>query len=101
MSTVAFVIGAINAIGGIIGFTKSGSNASLIAGTTFGVLFSAAGLLIGQRNIMGARIAVVSSLALLGAMGPKALRTKAPVPVLMVILGLSGLIVYAQKWNRI
>ncbi|KAJ3345679.1 hypothetical protein HDU91_007270 [Kappamyces sp. JEL0680] len=67
----------------------------------FGVFYAVAGHYAGQRLVFGARLAVVTSLMLLGAMAPKAIRTKAPVPTLMTVLGLLGLFFYSQKWNRI
>ncbi len=100
MATTAYVIATISTIGGAIGYTKSGSTASLIAGSVFGILFGTAGYLVNERNLLGSKLATVASAVLIAAMFKKALNFK-PVPVLMTILGIVGLFVYGQKWNRL
>jgi uncharacterized membrane protein (UPF0136 family) len=97
MATVAYLIAAFSTIGGLIGFLKSGSKASIIAGGSFGVLYLLSASLIRSGDVNGARLATIASLVLVTVMGKKAMISKAPVPVLMTSLGFVGLFTYASK----
>ena len=101
MATAAYIIAAFSTIGGSIGYLKSGSKASIIAGGTFGLLFLASASLIRSGNVNGARLATVASLVLTAVMGKKAVATASPVPVLMASLGLLGFFTYAFKFNKL
>jgi uncharacterized membrane protein (UPF0136 family) len=85
---LAATTGLISTLGGAIGYAKSNSAASLIAGTTFGFLYFVAAYLLMQNNRNGRRLILIASAILILAMGRKALNAK-PVPILMVALALS------------
>ncbi|KAJ3402391.1 hypothetical protein HDV05_008549 [Chytridiales sp. JEL 0842] len=93
----ANTLGAVCAIGGLMGYIKGKSVPSLVAGLTFAGLYAYSGYLIKSNADYGAELAAGTSLLLLGAMGPKALKAKKPVPVTMSLLGLVGGAYYGTK----
>ena len=52
-ATIVFVFGLLIALGGIMGFVKSGSQASLISGSAFGIALLISGYLISKGKIIG------------------------------------------------
>ena len=69
------------AAGGIAGFVKSKSTPSLVAGLGFAAVYAGAGALIGCGDCKeGHALSAVASLALVGVMGPKFLKTRAVFP---------------------
>ena len=92
-----FIFGAFTILGGVIGFVKAGSKASLIAGGISGALLLLAGYLIGAGNAqVGLILGLVLSLALAGQFLPKFLKTKKIMPPgIMALLSIIGLVLTA------
>jgi uncharacterized membrane protein (UPF0136 family) len=90
-----FLFGVLTIAGGVVGFVKAGSRASLIAGGVSGALLLVAGYLVGAGNVLvGLILGLVLSLALAGQFGPKFVRTRKVMPAgLMAVLGIIGIIV--------
>ncbi|KAJ3099366.1 hypothetical protein HDU97_003239 [Phlyctochytrium planicorne] len=80
-----------------MGYARAKSLPSLIAGLTFASLYAYSGYLIQSNANYGAELATATSVLLLGAMGPKAFKTRKPVPVLMATLGTIGSSYYGLK----
>lgn len=79
--------GVLVLVGGIIGFVKAKSRASLIAGITLGAMLGvAAGLLAMGSMVYGAALGLVSALALIGRFLPAFLRTKKLMPAGAVVV---------------
>ena len=73
----AFTMAALMAGGGLGGYAKSKSKPSLIAGIAFASLFCASGMLIQNGNdFKGHGLAAISSIALTGSMGARAMRSR-------------------------
>ena len=73
-------------LGGLIGYLKANSRASLIAGIAFASLLGiAAGLVAAGSPRAGAGLGVVSALALIGRFLPAFLRTKKLMPAGLVV----------------
>jgi uncharacterized membrane protein (UPF0136 family) len=89
-----FIFGVLTIAGGVMGFVKAGSNASLIAGGISGALLLVAGYLIGAGKVQpGLILGIVLSLALAGQFVPKFLSTHKFMPAgMMSILGVIGLV---------
>ena len=90
---LANAVGATCLVGGLIGYIKSNSLASMIAGTVFGLLYFYAGYLISNNNPQS-KIFVVFVSALLSLSMLKKATSGKPVPVLMVSLGLMSGVYY-------
>jgi uncharacterized membrane protein (UPF0136 family) len=92
-----YLFGALTIAGGVMGFVKAGSRASLIAGGVSGVLLLVAGYLVGAGNVVaGLVLGLVLSLALAGQFGPKFFRTRKVMPAgMMAVLGAIGIVVAA------
>ncbi|KAJ2612662.1 hypothetical protein H4S08_002597 [Coemansia sp. RSA 1365] len=93
----AYSMAGICAVGGAIGYAKGRSIPSLVAGVGIGAVYCYAGLRIQKNQEYGHELALAASSLLLFAMGPKALRTRAPVPVVMSTLGTASAAYYSKK----
>jgi uncharacterized membrane protein (UPF0136 family) len=88
-----FLFGILTIAGGIVGYVKAGSVASIIAGSITGVLLLVAAFLLPQHRGVGLATALVISLVLAGQFVPKFLHTGRAMPVgMMSILSVIGVI---------
>lgn len=88
---VAF--GLVTVLGGVMGFVKAKSLASLIAGGVSGGLLLVAGFLVSTHLGAGALLALVVSFALLGRFTPALARGKRMPAIYMVPLSAVGAVV--------
>ncbi|KAJ2779696.1 hypothetical protein H4R18_003872 [Coemansia javaensis] len=93
----AYTMAGLCVVGGAIGYAKGRSLPSLVAGAGIGAVYWYAGQRIQNNQDYGHELALAASALLLGAMGPKALRTRAPVPITMSTLGTASAAYYAKK----
>lgn len=102
MEHPAFTLSGLCAVGGIMGYARKGSIPSLVAGTTFAVIYGAAGYLLKQNADYGLELALGASTTLLAAGIGRSIPTKFRKPVPLVLLGLGGLssAYYAKKYNE-
>ena len=87
-----FIFGALTILGGVIGFVKAGSKASLIAGGVSGVLILVAAWLLMNGSVQAGLILglVLSSLLEMRFL-PAFLKTKKPMPAgMMAALSMVG-----------
>jgi uncharacterized membrane protein (UPF0136 family) len=82
--TVAYGLTAL--IGGLIGFLKAGSVASLVAGGGSGVILLVAAVLSSRKPRLGLGIALVVSLLLIGRFASTAFRSGAASPIALVMI---------------
>jgi uncharacterized membrane protein (UPF0136 family) len=95
------VFGALTILGGIVGYVKAGSVASIIAGSITGVLLLVAAFLLPEHRTAGLAIALVISLLLAAQFMPKLLRTGRIMPAgIMSLLSVIGIIVAIVAWVR-
>ncbi len=89
-----FIFGALTIAGGIMGYVKAGSPASIIAGGISGVLLLVSGYLIGAGKVQaGLILGIVIALALAYQFVPKFLETHKFMPAgMMSILSAIGLV---------
>lgn len=91
--------GVVTALGGVMGFVKAKSKASLIAGSISGVLLVVAGLLARQGHKAGLILGIVVSVALLGRFGAVFARTRAMAPAgIMTLLAFIAIIINATSF---
>jgi uncharacterized membrane protein (UPF0136 family) len=85
MNLYWLIYGVLLIVGGIIGFVKAKSKASLIAGTISGVLVLLSGYWIEQGMRVGLIVGHLVSLLLFVRFGMAYVKTKKPFPSLMII----------------
>lgn len=91
--------GVVTAVGGVMGFVKAKSKASLIAGSISGILLVVAGLLARQGNKNGLILGLVVAVALLGRFGAVFAKTRAMVPAgIMSLLSVIAIAVTATSF---
>ena len=95
------VFGILTIAGGVVGYVKAGSVASIVAGGITGVLLLAAAFLLPEYRIVGLATACIVSLLLAAQFVPKFLRTGRVMPAgMMSILSVIGIIVAIVAWLK-
>ena len=95
------VFGVLTIVGGVIGYVKAGSVASIIAGSITGVLLLVAAFLLPEHRAVGLATAFIISLLLAGQFIPKFLRTGRIMPAgMMSILIAIGIIAAIIAWIK-
>jgi uncharacterized membrane protein (UPF0136 family) len=95
------VFGALTIIGGIVGYVKAGSVASIIAGSITGVLLLVAAFLLPEHRMIGLATAFIVSLLLAAQFVPKFLRTGRVMPAgMMAILSVIGIVAAIVAWVK-
>jgi len=95
------VFGALTIVGGIIGYVKAGSVASIIAGSITGVLLLVAAFVLPEHHMVGLATACIVSLLLAAQFIPKFLRTGKVMPAgIMSLLSVIGIIVVIVAWVK-
>ena len=96
-----FIFGALTIAGGIMGFVKKHSYASLVAGGLCGVLLLIAGLLLRDKPQQGLILGVVVSIALAGQFLPKFLAKHSWMPAgMMSVLSIIAIIMTALAFAK-
>jgi len=95
------VFGLLTIAGGIVGYVKAGSVASIIAGSITGVLLLVAAFLLPEHRTAGLATALIISLLLAAQFVPKFLRTGKVMPAgMMSVLSVIGIIAAIIAWVR-
>lgn len=95
------VFGALTIVGGVVGYVKAGSVASIIAGSIAGVLLLVAAFLLPEHRTAGLATAFVISLFLAAQFIPKFLRTGRVMPAgMMSVLSAIGIIAAIFAWIK-
>jgi uncharacterized membrane protein (UPF0136 family) len=95
------VFGVLTIVGGIIGYVKAGSVASVIAGSITGILLLVGAFLLPEHRVIGLATVFIISLLLLAQFAPKFIRTGRVMPAgMMAILSVIGLIAAIVVWVK-
>lgn len=95
------IFGLLTIVGGVIGFVKAGSTASIIAGSISGILLIVAAFLLPGQLVLGLAIAGLVSLLLAGRFIPAFMKTGQAMPAgLMSVLSVIGVIVAIVAWIK-
>jgi uncharacterized membrane protein (UPF0136 family) len=95
------VFGVLTILGGIVGYVKAGSVASIIAGSLAGVLLLVAAFLLPKHEMAGLATGLIVSLLLLGYFVPKYFRTGSVMPAgLMSVLSVIGIVAAIVTWVK-
>jgi uncharacterized membrane protein (UPF0136 family) len=91
---LALAYGLVALIGGLIGFIKAGSVASLVAGGASGVILLVGAALVGKKPKAGLIIALLLSLLLIGRFASASVKSGAvsPIAIVMILGGVAVLI---------
>lgn len=102
MEHPAFTLSGLCAVGGIMGFARKGSIPSIVAGTTFSVLYGVAGYLLKKNADWGLELALGASSTLFVAGALRSISTGFKKPLPLVLLGLGSVLTayYAKKYNE-
>jgi uncharacterized membrane protein (UPF0136 family) len=95
------IFGLLTIAGGIVGYVKAGSTASIIAGAITGVLLLVAAFLLPEHRVAGLATALIVSLLLAAYFIHKYLSTHAVMPAgMMSVLSVIGIIAAIVVWLR-
>ena len=95
------VFGLLTIAGGIVGYAKAGSVASIIAGAITGVLLLVAAFLLPEHRVAGLATALIVSILLAAQFVPKFLSTGRVMPAgIMSLLSVIGVIAAIVVWVR-
>ena len=95
------IFGLLTILGGVIGYVKAGSTASIIAGSISGILLLIAAWLLPGNLALGLALAAVISIALAGRFIPAFIKTGHLMPAgLMSVLSVIGIIMAIVAWMK-
>jgi len=95
------VFGILTIAGGVVGYVKAGSVASIIAGSITGVLLLVGAFLLPEHRAVGLAPTFIISLLLAAQFIPKFLRTGRVMPAgMMSILSVIGIIAAILAWLK-
>ena len=102
VTKIYFILfGVLTIAGGIVGYVKAGSVASIIAGSITGVLLLVAAFLLPEHRAVGLATAFIVSLLLAAQFVPKFVRTgRVMPPGMMSVLSVIGIIVAIVAWAK-
>jgi uncharacterized membrane protein (UPF0136 family) len=95
------VFGILTIVGGVMGYVKAGSTASIIAGSISGILLLVAAFLLPTQVVAALVIAFVVSLLLAAKFLPEFFRTGKMMPDgMMGLLSILGIVFAILAWMR-
>lgn len=95
------IFGLLTIVGGVIGYVKAGSTASIIAGSVSGIALIIAAFLLQGNLVLGLAIAGLVSILLAGRFIPAFMKTGQAMPAgLMSVLSVIGVIVAIVAWIK-
>jgi uncharacterized membrane protein (UPF0136 family) len=95
------IFGLLTIVGGVMGYVKAGSTASIIAGSISGVLLLVAAFLLPEHLALGLCVAAIISIALAGRFIPAFIKTGHVMPAgLMSVLSALGVIMAIVAWMK-
>jgi uncharacterized membrane protein (UPF0136 family) len=102
VTKIYFILfGVLTIVGGIVGYLKAGSVASIIAGSITGVLLLVAAFLLPEHRRVGVATALVISLLLAVQFVPKFFKTGRAMPAgMMSVLSVIGVIAAIVAWIK-
>ncbi|KAI0878932.1 transmembrane proteins 14C-domain-containing protein [Hypoxylon argillaceum] len=100
LENIAFVLGALTAGGGTMGYIRTGSVPSIAAGVTVGLLYGLGGYRLQTRQPYGIELALLASVVLGGSSIPRAIRLRKPVPTVLSLISAFGLYTFGNAFRK-
>ena len=95
------IFGLLTIIGGVMGYVRAGSMASIIAGSVSGILLLVAAYLMGINTVAGLALAAVVSILLAGRFVPAFIKNGEFMPAgMMSVLSVIGIIMAILAWMK-
>jgi uncharacterized membrane protein (UPF0136 family) len=95
------IFGVLTIVGGIMGYVKAGSVASIIAGSISGILLLVGAFILPDHHAAGIAIGLIVSLLLAAQFVPKFFQTGKMMPAgLMALLSALGIITAIVAWLK-
>jgi uncharacterized membrane protein (UPF0136 family) len=95
------IFGLLTIIGGVMGYVRAGSMASIIAGSVSGILLLVAAYLMGNNVVAGLALAAVVSILLAGRFVPAFIKNGEFMPAgMMSVLSVIGIIMAILAWMK-
>lgn len=99
LSTIALILGALTAGGGITGYVRTGSIPSVTAGCTVGAFYLLGSYRINNRQSYGVELALLASVILAGSSIPRAIKGGfKPLPTGLSVLATIGLLQFGMAF---
>ncbi|KAF4587746.1 UPF0136 domain protein [Ophiocordyceps camponoti-floridani] len=96
----AYALAALTAGGGLMGFVRTRSKPSLIAGSAVGILYGIGGYRMQNKQPYGIELGLLASIILGGSSIPRAIRIRKPVPIVLSILSTFGLLTFGNAYRE-
>ncbi|EPE04747.1 hypothetical protein F503_06296 [Ophiostoma piceae UAMH 11346] len=96
----SYILAALTATGGIIGYARTGSVPSVAAGLAVGLLYGLGGYRQQNRQAHGVELSLLASVVLGGASIPRAIRLRKPVPVVLSLIATYGLYKFGSAYLK-
>lgn len=93
-TTPALALSLLTSLGGAIGYARTGSLPSIIAGLSVGALYLLSFFRLRGGQAWGEEIGLLASIVLAGSSIPRAIKLRKPVPVALSVVALYGLVVF-------
>ena len=95
------IFGILTIAGGVIGYVKAGSTASIIAGSVTGILLLVGALILPEHRAVGLLTVLIVSLLLAAQFIPKFIRTGKAMPAgMMSVLSAIAIVVAIVAWMK-
>ncbi|KAJ5964293.1 uncharacterized protein N7479_004169 [Penicillium vulpinum] len=100
-TTSALVLSLLTSLGGIIGYARTGSLPSIIAGVSVGFVYLLSFLRLRAGQSYGEELGLLASAVLGGSSVPRVIKTGGkPVPVVLSILATYGLFIFGFAFKE-
>jgi len=100
LDVTSFILAALTAGGGIMGYAKTRSLPSIIAGCSVGALYGIGGYRLQNRQPYGTELSLVASIILGGSSIPRAIKLRKPVPIALSVLASFGLYTFGDAVRK-
>ena len=95
------IFGLLTILGGVMGYVRAGSTASIIAGSVSGILLLVAAFLLPNNVAVGLMLAGLVSILLAGRFLPAFLKTGSVMPAgMMAALSVIGVVMVILAWVK-